>query len=91
MGFVPSSANTFDVSKIGLTEFTGTGMAPTVSGADKDGPLLTGPSVGGITPVSFYTPPGSDWGAMPVPTLTAGIGLPLGTEVENQVYTKNYG
>jgi hypothetical protein len=81
VGFVPSSANTFDVSKIGLTEFTGTGMASTVSGPDKDGPLLTGPSEGGITPVSFTTPPGSDWGAMPVPTLTAGIGLPLGTEV----------
>ena len=28
VGIVPSSANTFDVSKIGLTQFTGTGMAP---------------------------------------------------------------
>jgi len=81
VGFVPSSANTFDVSKIGLTEFTGTGMAPTVAGPDRDGPLLTGPGEGGITPVSFTTPGGSDWGAMPVPTLTAGIGLPLGTEL----------
>ena len=50
VGIVPSSANTFDVSKIGLTEFTGTGMAPTVAGPDTDGPLLTGPSAGGITP-----------------------------------------
>jgi hypothetical protein len=81
VGFVPSSATTFDVTKIGLTEFTGTGMAPTVAGPDKDGPLLTGPSEGGITPISFTTPAGSNWGAMPVPTLTAGIGLPLGTEV----------
>jgi hypothetical protein len=81
VGIVPSSANTFDVTKIGLTEFTGTGMAPAVSGPDRDGPLLTGPSEGGITPISFTTPPGSNWGYMPVPTLTAGIGLPLGTEV----------
>jgi hypothetical protein len=81
VGIVPSSANTFDVSKIGLTEFTGTGLAPTVSGQDRDGPLLTGPSAGGITPLSFTTPPGSNWGYMPVPTLTAGVGLPLGTEL----------
>ena len=81
VGFVPSSATTFDVTRIGLTEFTGTGLAPTIAGPDKDGPVLTGPSVNGLTPVSFKTPPGSDWGAMPVPTLTAGIGLPLGTEV----------
>jgi hypothetical protein len=81
VGLVPSSAKTFDVTKIGLTEFTGSGMAPTVAGPNHDGPLLTGPSVDGITPVSFHTPSGSNWGAMPVPTLTAGIGLPLGTEV----------
>ena len=80
-GFVPSSALTYDVSKIGLTEFTGTGMAPTVAGPGKDGPTLTGPTVGGITPISFQTPAGSDWKTMPVPTLTAGIGLPLGTEL----------
>lgn len=81
VGIVPSSAKTFDVSKIGLTEFTGTGMAPTVAGSGKDGPLLTGPSVPGLNPITFTTPGGSDWGYIPVPTLTAGIGLPLGTEV----------
>jgi hypothetical protein len=80
-GFVPSSATTFDVSKIGLTEFTGTGMAPTVAGPAKDGPTLTGPTVDGITAISFKTPPGTNWKTMPVPTLTAGIGLPLGTEL----------
>jgi hypothetical protein len=80
-GFVPSSALNYDVSKIGLTEFTGTGMAPTVAGPDKDGPTLTGPSVDGVAPITFQTPPGTDWKTMPVPTLTAGIGLPLGTEL----------
>lgn len=80
-GFVPSSATTFDVSKIGLTEFTGSGMAPTVAGPAKDGPTLTGPAIGGIAPVAFRTPAGADWKTMPVPTITAGIGLPLGSEV----------
>jgi hypothetical protein len=80
-GFVPSSATTYDVSKIGLTEFTGSGMAPTVAGPDRDGPTLTGPSAGGIVPISFETPGGTEWRLIPVPTLTGGIGLPLGTEV----------
>jgi hypothetical protein len=81
VGIVPSSANTFDVTRIGLTQFSGSGMAPTVAGPDKDGPLLTGPGENGITPISFTTPPGSNWDYMPVPSLTAGIGLPLGTEL----------
>jgi hypothetical protein len=84
-GFVPSSANTYDVSKIGLKTFTGTGMAPTISGPDKDGPLITGPTVPGapsIAPITFRTPPGLNWGIMPVPTLQAGIGLPLGSELK---------
>ena len=82
VGFVPSSDNTFDVSKIGLTTFKGTGIAPTISGLGNDGPTLTGPTVTGIEPVTFKTPPGTNWGYMPVPTLQAGIGLPLGTEVK---------
>jgi len=82
VGYVPESANTYDVSKIGLKTFTGTGMAPTISGPDKAGPTLTGPTVSGIPPVTFQTPPGTNWKYMPVPTLQAGIGLPLGTELK---------
>lgn len=82
LGFVPSSDNTFDVTKIGLTTFKGTGMAPTISGPDSPGPTLTGPTVSGVTPVSFQTPPGTNWKYMPVPSLQVGIGLPLGTEVK---------
>jgi hypothetical protein len=82
VGFVPSSDNTYDVSKIGLSTFKGTGMAPTISGPDIDGPTITGPTVTGIQPVTFKTPPGTNWGYMPVPTLQAGIGLPFGTEVK---------
>src|SRR5664279_1503927 len=36
VGIVPTSDETFDVSKIGLTSLTGTGMAPTVAGPSKD-------------------------------------------------------
>ncbi len=80
-GFVPSSATTFDVSKIGLTTLTGTGMASTVAGPDKEGPTLTA-TKGGITLTSFKTPPGANWKIIPVPTLQAGIGLPFGTELK---------
>jgi len=34
-----------------------------------------------ITIASFKTPPGSNWGAIPLPMFQAGLGLPLGTEV----------
>ncbi len=81
MGFVPSSASTFDVSKIGLTTLTGQGMAPTVAGPDTDGPTMTA-TVGGIELASFQTPPGTKWKIMPVPTAQVGIGLPLGSELK---------
>ncbi len=82
IGFVPSSDKTFDVSKIDLSSFTGSGMAPTAAGPKKDGPLLTGPTVGGIAPVTFNTPPGINWDLMPVPTLQVGIGVSGGTELK---------
>jgi hypothetical protein len=82
LGFVPNSDNTFDVTKIGLKTFTGTGMAPTVSGPDTPGQTLTGPTVGGVAAVSFKTPPGTNWKYMPVPSLQVGIGLPLGSEIK---------
>ncbi len=81
LGFVPSSATTFDVSQIGLTQLTGTGMAPTVAGPDNDGPVLTA-TAGGITLASFNTPPGTKWKMMPVPTAQIGVGLPLGSELK---------
>ena len=80
-GFVPSSATTFDVSKIGLTSLTGTGIASTVAGPETDGPVLTA-SQGGVTLAAFQTPPGTDWKIIPAPTAQVGIGLPLGTELK---------
>jgi len=86
VGMVPSSDNTFDVSKIGLSSLTtGTGLAPTVSGPNVVGPQMTVKQnyAGTLyTVATFNTPKGLDWKLMPYPTLQLGIGLPLGTEVK---------
>jgi hypothetical protein len=83
-GFVPASAETFDVSKIGLSNsITGTGPSSTVAGPDKNGPAMTYKDNGsGVTLASFNTPPGTNWKIIPVPTAQIGIGLPFGTELK---------
>jgi hypothetical protein len=81
VGIVPSSAETFDVSKIGLTTLTGTGMASTVAGPGKKGPLMTY-KAGGVTLATFNAPQGTDWRYVPVPTAQVGVGLPFGTELK---------
>jgi hypothetical protein len=81
-GIVPSSENTFDVTKIGLTKLTGTGMASTIAGPNKEGPTLSTTPVGGVTALSFKTPPGTEWKYVPAPTVQFGLGLPFGTEVK---------
>jgi len=79
---VPTSAQTFDASKIGLSSsITGTGISPTVAGAKSDGPLMSY-NVNGVTLASFHAPQGVDWRYIPVPTAQVGIGLPFGTEVK---------
>jgi hypothetical protein len=84
VGMVPSSAQSFDISSIGLSSsLTGTGTASTIAGPKTDGPLMTY-SESGITLASFNTPPGTAWKYMPVPTLQVGIGLPLGTELKGR-------
>jgi len=82
VGIVPASDNSFDVTKIGLKTFSGTGIAPTISGVNNPGPTLTSAPIGGIAPVTFKTPEGTNWQYIPVPSLQAGIGLPLGSEVK---------
>jgi hypothetical protein len=82
VGFVPSSAETFDISKIGLSsQLTGTGLASTVAGPKKDGPLMSY-RVNNVTLASFNAPQGVDWRYIPVPTAQVGIGLPFGTELK---------
>lgn len=82
LGIVPASDNTFDVAKIGLTSLTGTGQAPTIAGPDADGPVLSSAPVGGITVVSFKTPPGTNFKYVPAPVAQIGLGLPFGTELK---------
>ena len=81
-GIVPTSAQTFDVSKIGLSSaLTGTGIASTVAGPNTEGPLMSY-RANGVTLASFNAPKGVDWRYIPVPTAQVGIGLPFGTELK---------
>jgi hypothetical protein len=83
VGFVPVSAETFDLSTLGLSSNISptTGTAPTIAGPDESGPLMKY-SVSGYELASFRTPPGVAWRYIPVPTAQIGVGLPLGTEVK---------
>lgn len=82
VGMVPSSAGTFDLSKIGLSSsMSASGMASTISGPKTAGPTMTYSS-GGVTLASFKAAPGTNWKIIPVPTAQIGIGLPLGTELK---------
>ena len=81
-GIVPTSAETFDVSKIGLSSaISGTGLASTAAGPKTDGPLMTY-KVNGVTLASFNGPQGINWRYMPVPAAQVGVGLPFGTELK---------
>ena len=82
VGIVPSTDDAYDVSKIGLQSFTGTGMAPTISGPEGPLPVLTSKPISGVASMSVQTQRGTDWKYIPVPTLQAGIGLPLGSELK---------
>lgn len=83
-GFVPASAETFDVSEIGLSPLvSGSGIAPTIAGHGEEGPEMT-VQAEGVTLATFRTPPGTGWHIVPVPTATVGIGLPLGTEIKGR-------
>jgi hypothetical protein len=81
-GIVPTSALTFDASKIGLSSsVTGAGISSTVAGLDKSGPPMSYKS-NGVTLASFNAPKGANWRYIPVPTAQVGIGLPFGTELK---------
>jgi hypothetical protein len=82
-GVVPTSAETFDVSRIGLSSsLSGTGLVSTVAGPDKSGPLLTLKNSQGATLTTFNAPKGANWRYIPVPTAQIGVGLPFGTELK---------
>lgn len=82
VGIVPTSAQTFDASKIGLSSaISGTGISSTVAGPDKAGPLMSY-NANGVILASFNAPKGVDWRYIPVPTAQVGVGLPFGTELK---------
>lgn len=81
IGFVPTSAGTYNVSDLGLTTLTGSGTASTVSGPNTPGATLT-KTVSGVNIASFTLPTGTNWRMIPVPTAQLGIGLPMGTELK---------
>jgi hypothetical protein len=81
VGIVPASDNQFDVSSLGMTNIKGTGLASSVSGPQESGPAMTY-EVGGNVLAGFNCPGGTDWKFVPVPTIQAGVGLPLGSEVK---------
>jgi hypothetical protein len=82
VGIVPTSAQTFDASKIGLSSsVSGAGISPTVAGPDKSGPPMSY-NAGPLTLATFNAPKGTNWRYIPVPTAQVGIGLPLGTELK---------
>ena len=89
VGMVPSSADTYDITKLGLSaNITGGTMAPSISGPSSGTtPTLTY-STSGVTVATFNAPPGTTWRYMPVPTAQIGIGLPLGTEIKARFIPK---
>jgi hypothetical protein len=85
---IPEDAKTFDLSDLSFQNLSVSGtntMAPTIAGANDPGPTLeyiySDPTFGDIPLASFESPPGINWGIIPLPMIKAGIGLPLGTEL----------
>lgn len=83
VGIAPSSSETFDLSTLNLSSnySPNTGSVPTIAGP-KNGSKAITYSESGYALTTFNTPAGTNWKYIPVPTLQAGIGLPLGTELK---------
>jgi len=91
VGVVPTSADKFEISSIGLSSaVTGSGLTSTVSGPNTNGPSMSYMSntVPNVELANFKAPPGSGWRYMPVPTLQVGLGLPFGTEIKGRFIPK---
>ena len=83
VGFVPSSAETFNVSSWFIKLLTGSGAAPTIAGPNNSGPLMTykDKTTGYVLQPSIHLPV-QDGNIFRCPLLQIGIGLPLGTELK---------
>ncbi|MFY9152826.1 MAG: DUF6588 family protein [Prolixibacteraceae bacterium] len=81
---IPDQAKTFDINSLGLTNMTvvgGSGIAPTVAGADQAGPLISVKDNQGNPLVEFNSPNGSGLDVVPVPLAQIGFGLLPHTDV----------
>ncbi|SMO33122.1 hypothetical protein SAMN06265379_10169 [Saccharicrinis carchari] len=87
----PSSALSFDVSQLELSEFehvpTSSAIAPTVAGDIDDLPKLR--LKDDITGLSeFDMPNGTGMDFLPIPMISAGVGLPYGFEIKGRFIPK---
>lgn len=88
VGIVPSSADKFDMSKLGFSQnVSATGMTSSISGPDATGPSMVY-KVSGFPVATFNAPAGTAWKYIPVPTLQVGVGLPFGTEIKGRFIPK---
>ncbi|MFO7656072.1 MAG: DUF6588 family protein [Bacteroidales bacterium] len=85
MGFVPERDKTFDLSKLGLSEYAGFSQnsAPTAAGRMEAGPSITytAPAPANTELFSYNTPKGTGLSFIPTPMVQLGLGLVKGTEV----------
>jgi len=90
VGMIPTSAETFDITKLGLSSaisISGNGTTNTIAGpnSNTNSPTLNYNTTVGAntyTLASFKMPPGTGLKIVPAPIVQVGIGLPLGTEVK---------
>lgn len=84
----PSSAKTFDVSKLNLNywqlQTPAANMSPTVTGNKTGGPILV-PKSAPTSGVQMALPQGAGLKFIPAPIIQVGIGLPFHTELDGRI------
>ena len=81
---IPDGSKTFDINKLGLTNMevkSGSSVAPTVGGAESQGPLITVYDNQRRPMVEFNSPKGTGLDVVPVPMVQVGFGLLPHTDI----------
>ena len=84
---IPSGSKTFNINDLGLTRtvlISPNGEAPTVAGAEEDGPELAvylDPQDPSTEILRFNTPQGTGWDLVPVPMVQVGLGVLPNTDI----------
>ncbi len=90
----PSSAKTFDISKYSSQLETyeladpSNAITPTVAGDMDNMPVLKPKNLPAGTPADFTMPNGTGMDFLPVPMVSAGLGLPYGFEIKGRLTPK---